>query len=65
MGCSSCGGGRKSRSGARAGGGGGVSSRVSKLPWVHVTDTSRTGHQTKAQAEAAARVFGGKVEENK
>lgn len=66
MGCSSCGGGRKNPSGARAGGGRGVASRADKLPFLHIgADGSRTGYQTKAQAEAAKRVFGGQVEENK
>lgn len=67
--CYTCGGGRRTtnssgiRVQARAAQ---FKSRAGKLPWVHVsTDgTTRTRYKSKEEADAAARLFGGKAQEN-
>lgn len=66
MGCSSCGGGRRTTSTGGQARASQFKSRVGKLPWVHVsTDgTARTPYKTQAEAESAARLFGGKAKEN-
>lgn len=65
--CYTCGGGRRrtSSSGGQARASQ-FKSRAGKLPWVHVsTDgTTRTRYKTQAEAESAARLFGGKAQEN-
>lgn len=66
MGCSSCGGGRRTSSGSSQTRAARFRSRAGKLPWVHVsTDSSaRTPYATQEEAESAARLFGGKAVEN-
>lgn len=72
MGCRSCGGGSRSRSGGSgaAGVSRGVSprttaSRKGALKWVHTSlSGSRTRYATQGEAEAAKRLIGGTVQED-
>lgn len=70
MGCSSCGGGARRARAAGGQAGRGIASRKNQLPFVHVKKDAKGGIQsrvpyaTKAQAEAAARAFGGEVQDN-